>query len=413
MFSGKSLTLTFALILCLNGMAGEDLPTLIQQAENLIEKTYAAEELTQKYYKDSVRKILDSKLSDEEKAGKINAVIRKISGENIENTTINVNSPELRDSLVIVVGEKTTGSGFIAEFAGKKSIITNIHVLIGNKKLQFLDCNNHELDFSAVRFAEDRDIAVIELSDECKAPALPLEKDMSKYAVTDKVVVTGNSQGAGSVTRLEGDFKGLGPKVVEVTATFVHGNSGSPIISLKSGKVIGVATFAVKADEDWVNKGSGFENVRRFGTRIDNLTPESMKVLDISLYQKDMKILDDICNANQTCHNIIMDISKNRGMLTAGLYQDNKEMQKAVQRWNDAISSPRFGTSYMNALADMIKLTESPARIGKANKINYSFIGNEVKQQVKINELLVKKLKGLKTTLEDYRKRKWKQARGL
>ena len=66
-------------------------------------------------------------------------------------------------------------------------------------------------------------------------------------SIDDDVVVLGNAEGGGVINTIKGKIVGVGPNLVEVDAAFVPGNSGSPIIHLKTGKVIGVATYLIIA----------------------------------------------------------------------------------------------------------------------------------------------------------------------
>lgn len=93
---------------------------------------------------------------------------------------------------------------------------------------------------------------------------------MSKEAaIGDEVGVDGNSQGASVVTELKGKIVGLGPGLVEVDAPLVPGNSGSPILYVKSGKVIGITSYVKRREHDEISKDSGVAEVRRFGYRLD------------------------------------------------------------------------------------------------------------------------------------------------
>jgi len=358
---------------------------------------------------------LASDASDEVKITGLKKIIAQInskaSGGNAAATSSSkpaaAKNTNFRDSLVIVAGAKGAGSAFVAELDGRKFLITNIHVLMGNEEVRFLDCSNNELDIKAVGFAPDRDIAIIELDEQCKLPALTMEKDVSKCRDKEKIVVAGNSQGAGSLVPLPGEVKGIGPKVVEVTAPFVQGNSGSPIVSQDTGSVIGVATFAVRANTNWVNAGSGFDQVRRFGTRVDNLDLTTLEEYNKRWYSDDLALYKRLKNVNETAIHFIKDIRNpsNKGMSPEGAYQNDLEMQRIVRRWNDALANPRFGSSYMNALADVVKHVEAPAKTCRARKIHYSFIQEEIKHHLELNDALVTGLRGLRTTLDDYRRR--------
>jgi len=83
--------------------------------------------------------------------------------------------------------------------------------------------------------------------------------------IGDTVVVLGNPSAAGVVTSQRGKLLGIGPNRIEIDAQFERGNSGSPIIHLESGKVIGVATYAMT--DELIN---GRKEVRRFGYRLDS-----------------------------------------------------------------------------------------------------------------------------------------------
>jgi hypothetical protein len=72
------------------------------------------------------------------------------------------------------------------------------------------------------------------------------------------------------VGRLKGEIHGIGPDEVVVSAKFVPGNSGSPIVHDGLGRVIAIAShlkdFSAKTkwSKDWVQA-----DVRRFGYRLD------------------------------------------------------------------------------------------------------------------------------------------------
>jgi len=94
----------------------------------------------------------------------------------------------------------------------------------------------------------------------------------TKVSVGDDIVVLGNSLGSDVVTVIPGKVTGLGPELVEVDAKFVQGNSGSPIIHVKTGKLIGIATFALIRKVDSLSRDSQFASgVRRFGYRLDTV----------------------------------------------------------------------------------------------------------------------------------------------
>jgi len=82
-------------------------------------------------------------------------------------------------------------------------------------------------------------------------------------------MVLGNSAGAEVATELHGVVKGIGPRKIEVDAEFVSGNSGSPVIHVRTGQVIGIATEVLVPVLDAITQDSPFRNLRRFAYRID------------------------------------------------------------------------------------------------------------------------------------------------
>jgi len=427
----KKLFILLFLVTSVIALAEDDLISLIGKAEALIESTFKGEELTEEYYKSKIKKIIDSDKEEEKKISEIKKIIDEIkkkgskrksskakkvsdgdnsAGEEDENSK-KLSSEQIRESLMIVQGKQGSGSGFITELNGKKVAITNIHVILGNTGIKFLDCHDNRLQIGKVYFAHDRDIAVLCLDESDTHPVIPLQSDVSTCRSGARVLVAGNSQGAGVVTRIPGTLKGIGPKVLEVDAKFVQGNSGSPIIS--DGKVIGIATFAVKARENWVNKDTGFEKVRRFGTRIDTLDTKKLQRFKPKTYNADLKLYTDLKHANETCIKIFNDFSKNKYHLNQISFAGDITMQRIAKRWNDAIDNPRFGSSYMNTLTDMIKCVEEPAKRCKARQISYGFIQEQINQQLMMNKELLKTFKGFKQNLQNYRDQAWRKARGF
>jgi hypothetical protein len=87
----------------------------------------------------------------------------------------------------------------------------------------------------------------------------------------EPVAVFGNSDGSGVATKLYGELLSTGPELVEVSAEFISGNSGSAILN-KEMQVIGIASYVKYPDEDEMKEGTKFEGtVRRFGYRLDGV----------------------------------------------------------------------------------------------------------------------------------------------
>jgi hypothetical protein len=97
--------------------------------------------------------------------------------------------------------------------------------------------------------------------------------------VGDAVVTPGNSEGGDVLLNTTGQVVALGPQKVEISNPIFHGNSGGPIFHVKSGKVIGVVTEAMKVETGNDLDKASFDNhnsaitgqMRYFGLRLDTV----------------------------------------------------------------------------------------------------------------------------------------------
>lgn len=178
-------------------------------------------------------------------------------------------SNDLRETLVIVdCGNNGVGSGFIAEDNGQTYVYTNQHVVFGSKSFKLTTLSGKRLKPESFELSKSRDIIRFKV-----ASAESLKFALNAPSIDSPVVVYGNSSGGGVSTQIYGKVNGLGPDKIEVSAKFVQGNSGSPILS-KHMKVVGIASYATRprtTNNDWVKQGTRFTDVRRFGYRFNDI----------------------------------------------------------------------------------------------------------------------------------------------
>ena len=179
---------------------------------------------------------------------------------------------QYRGSLVLVEGKTGRGSGFIGEFKGRKFLVTNAHVLAGIRDAHFKCLDNQPLKLGAAMVAVGHDVLMLTVLE--GGSGIPISTSVAADAgFGDAVLVPGNAGGAGVIDPLRGQIVGIGPDRVEVSAPFEPGSSGSPIVHLDSGKVIGVATY-LRINTLATNqtaKLSSLGEVRRFGYRLDSI----------------------------------------------------------------------------------------------------------------------------------------------
>lgn len=177
-------------------------------------------------------------------------------------------STMVQESLVIVSAGEATGSGFIVEMEGKQYVVTNCHVISGARDVSLKMLNGRILKTVTLELADKSDLARISFSSDEPVKALTIVP--TAPVMYEPISVMGNSDGAGVVTELSGKVLAVGPDNVEVDSPFVRGNSGSPVLN-QEGQVMAVASFVsrVKPDQDWVKKGTRFEEARRFAIRLN------------------------------------------------------------------------------------------------------------------------------------------------
>ncbi len=174
-------------------------------------------------------------------------------------------------NLVFVTMPAGAGSGFIAKYGTGTFLFTNAHVAAEAGGAVFRNLDGTQIQGGTPAVAVGHDAFLMTL----KPEGTPLEIMMGVeqgVSIGDEVVVLGNAEGAGVINTIQGTIVGLGPDLVEIDAPFLPGNSGSPIIHLKSGKVIGVATYLTIRSYDKVTGQALREPlVRRFGYRLDSV----------------------------------------------------------------------------------------------------------------------------------------------
>ncbi|MBN2164342.1 MAG: trypsin-like peptidase domain-containing protein [Pontiellaceae bacterium] len=177
---------------------------------------------------------------------------------------------DVADSLVLIkcqtANGPAAGSGFIAKMDGKSYIFTNQHVIMGSHKIEFFTVNGDEIKPTGVELALKRDIARLPIADRDNALNVCNEISMDM-----PIAVFGNSEGAGVATELYGEITGYGADLVEVSAEFVSGNSGSPVIDTNRN-VIGIASYVRFSRPSRMTENTRFENLtRRFCYKLGNV----------------------------------------------------------------------------------------------------------------------------------------------
>ena len=303
-----------------------------------------------------------------------------------------------RTALVVVKDRKGSGSGFVAKAGDKTWLFTNIHVSAGMAAPEFARLDGQRLTPGIAEAATEHDVMRFTLS-EAQTGGLEVMSDIEATArLGDPVIVLGNSGGGGVVTSLPGELVGIGPDRVEVSAEFIPGNSGSPIIHVPSGRVIGIATYLTRRYDEFSSaasrsgaasgrKGEGAVVVRRFGYRID--TVKQWQPLNWTAFQAEARSIAAISALTGDVFDFLeaLRTRKEPQFATATLRRP-AEIWLATIRRPHLSDADREGATrgFLGALRAMVQADVMAAE----GKFRYSCFRDELRQEREVRNRLYK-----------------------
>jgi S1-C subfamily serine protease len=162
--------------------------------------------------------------------------------------------------------ERSLGTGVVIIDNG--TILTNLHVVFGAKKVRVRFANGHESEADVVGYQAENDLAVLKatsLPDDLQAATMRTTGDLQPG---DQVVAIGfpfgigPSVSGGVVSGLRREFRDPeGNKIltnlIQFDAAANPGNSGGPLVTM-DGHVVGVVTAILNPNEQRTFVGIGF-----------------------------------------------------------------------------------------------------------------------------------------------------------
>ena len=162
--------------------------------------------------------------------------------------------------------ERSLGTGVVIIDNG--TILTNLHVVMGAKKIKVRFHNGHESEAHVINLQPENDLAVL------KASSLPDDLEAATMRSTgdllpgDQVVAVGHPFGIGPsvsggvVSGLKREFrdpegKKLLTNLIQFDAAANPGNSGGPLVTM-DGHVVGIVTAILNPTEARTFIGIGF-----------------------------------------------------------------------------------------------------------------------------------------------------------
>jgi len=287
-----------------------------------------------------------------------------------------------RNNLVFVQGSNGAGSGFIAHLGQANYLFTNAHVAAGVKGAAFKTLDGAEVQVGAPYIAVGHDIFGMGVAPGGK-PLEVMDHVDENASIDDEIVVLGNAEGGGVINTIKGKIVGVGPNLVEVDAAFVPGNSGSPIIHVKTGKVIGVATYLIVAQYDAAtHQRMAAPRIRRFGYRLDSV--KTWQPVNWNSFFGQAEEMESIEKLTDDLAKVLMDLARNH-KITPSLHT-NPAIKQQLDWWvssgrQNSLGGRDSATADQNFIAGLKNIGTADIAAAHRNLTYDYFIRNLTEQQ--------------------------------
>jgi serine protease Do len=142
------------------------------------------------------------------------------------------------------------GSGFL--YNDKGDVITNAHVVSNVKDVRIITADSREFDGTVIGISSDTDVALVRVPGLAQSDFLNVSQH--KADIGEEVLALGSPLGlqntvtTGIISGVDRDFD-LDPyhyeDVYQISAPIAPGNSGGPLVDVKTGNVLGINSAGV------------------------------------------------------------------------------------------------------------------------------------------------------------------------
>lgn len=259
-----------------------------------------------------------------------------------------------KNAMVVITGDKGSGTGFFAKLKDNVFLVTNMHVISGQTSIKAKTMGGTDVQITGIFGAHDADIALLKLA---AVPDAFFESEDSVNTANktgDPILVPGNSLGGGTILQTEGKIVAIGPVKIEHDAPTFHGNSGSPILSTASWKVLGVDTESVTVtmsdqsdSASAKNAGSQIKSsVRLFGYRLDSVS--QWEAIEWAKFAQQSKKLEDADALVTSVHAVLKRDEKG--------WKKNPSTNFVMTSLRELVNKPRVSPAEVKAKAETVVL---------------------------------------------------------
>ena len=292
-------------------------------------------------------------------------------------------------SVVLVKGAEGGGSGFIAKIGQGKYLVTNQHVVAGIANPSFTLVDRTVLKTGSAAAALEHD--VMSFGIDSSLPAIEAMQQVDQHAsIGDEVLVLGNPSASGVIRPISGKILGIGPQLVEVSAEFIAGNSGSPIIHVPTGKVIGVATY-IEQEKANYREGRLRPTIRRFGYRLDSI--KKWEPVRWWHYYDEQQTVENVKRRTMNLIALLNNIGRGRGLPSNVL--DDRAVEEPFQKFMSAartITSQNDATKVVETFMKDLQRAATEDIDHARQRIGYSYFMERLKEEEEHRAPIAKEL---------------------
>ena len=235
---------------------------------------------------------------------------------------------------VSIEGDARDGIGFIAQLKDGIALVTQARVIDGETRFAARTGSGISVHEDHLLFADNADLARI--GDAKLASGLAVADPVDGLVnVGDDVVVLGNNNGSGTAVPIPGKVTAIGPDAVDIDAPFAPGDSGGPVIHVKTGKVIGVAAYLrIRQIDPDDESGSAMQVIeRRCAYRLDTVAHWSE--VDPQLFAREGAALAPIALRTRWLARLSDDLDTHGAVHYDDYLQEGNPLRDLVGRFRD------------------------------------------------------------------------------
>lgn len=324
--------------------------------------------------------------------------------------------PAFSNSILIVEGDQSVGTGFVVKIDGRFFFYTCAHVLSGNTRFVIKNASGRTFSqYGGFEYADGADLVRLEILEPVET-ALSLADASTKVALQSEIASLGNGGGKGVVSLVQGKVLGISDDKIEVDAGVIAGSSGGPILDKTTGCVLGMVTHLSAERVDIWSEGSRLGEVRRFACRLNKEWKWKKMALTTFLGEsKSMEIYDELTRVlfataalSPTVHGMRLEQTVGGSQTVQSILLKNAKMPLVsnILRMNRSLAAKRMTLSefdlkkkFRSVIGDAVSLGQrnhSAMGVDQMSWYHRQQMPHSVKMREEVLRLLLVQLENLK-----------------